>query len=97
MPQIPIQGRYKEYRGANAAMRERVAAHNRMVDRIVTHLNTQVANDPAERQQYLYGFVALDLGLTKEQISSAVRDGGSNGISLRVLPADRLAMEHYKS
>lgn len=97
MSQVPIQGRYKEYRGANAAMRERVAAHNRMVDRVVAHLNAQIANDPAEQQQYLYGFVALDLGLTKEQISSAVMYGGSNGISLRVLPEDRLAMERYKS
>jgi hypothetical protein len=96
MPQVPVQGRYKESRGANAAMREKVAAHNAMVDRIVAYINKQVACDPDELQQYLYGFVAIDLGLTKEQVSSAVMDGGSNGITLRVRPEDRLALERYK-
>lgn len=97
MAQVPIEGRYKDYRGANVAMRERVAAHNRMVDRVIIHLNTLVANDPAEQQQYLYGFVALDLGLTKEQVSLAVMYGGSNGISIRVLPEVRPAVSRYKS
>ncbi len=95
MTQVPVQGRYKEYRGGKPALRDQVAAHNAMVDRVITHINTQVAKDPDELQQILYGFVALDLGLTKEQVASAMMYGGSNGITLRVRPEDRLALERY--
>lgn len=77
------------------AAHARVAAHNATVDRVITHINTQVAKDADELQQILYGFVALALGLTKEQVASAVMYGGSNGITLCVRPEDRLALERY--
>lgn len=97
MPQVPIQGRYKDYRGGKPAMRDRVAAHNAMVDRVIAYINAQIVNDPDELQQILYGFVALDLGLTKEQVASAVMYGGSNGLTIRVRPEDRLALERHAS
>lgn len=96
MPQVPIQPRLKSYRGANEATRRQVAKYNAMAIRVADHINRQIANDPSEHQQYLFGFVAIDLGLTKEQVRSAIEDGGFNGITLAIHAMDRLALEPYK-
>lgn len=96
MSQVPLVPRLKTYRGSKPDLRRKCAEQNARAQRIVDHINRLIANDPAEMQQYLWGFVALDLGVTPEQVGDAVTGGGHNGISIRVTDADRAALERYK-
>ncbi|WP_271565792.1 hypothetical protein [Bradyrhizobium sp. CCBAU 11386] len=67
-----------------------------MARRVVDHLNTLIANNPADRQQYLYYEVTHDLGLTAEEVESAVMYGGHNAITVGVTEEGRRALASYK-
>jgi hypothetical protein len=49
-----------------------------------------------QSQVYFFGSIAYDLGLTDEQVREAISDGGYNGITIRVRPKDRAAMDRYR-
>lgn len=98
MPGVPIQPRIKSYRGAKPALQRKNAEENERARRIVDYVNHLIANNPEEQQQqYLFGYIAIDLKVDVEQVRSAIEAGGYNGISLRVTPDDRPALERYKT
>ena len=92
MVRPPLYPRINRYSGKDLTKRRKAIEHNAMAERVVDHLNRLIANDPAETQGYIWGFVAHDLKLTLDQVTSAVVDGGSNGITLEVRPEDRAGL-----
>jgi len=75
---LPVVPRFKRYRGAKPNLQRKSAEEFRVAQRIAEHVNTEIANNPAELQQILFGFVAIELGVTTEQVRSAL-PGGYNG------------------
>jgi hypothetical protein len=71
MPFPPITPRYNTYRESKENLRRKAAEHNAMANRVVEYLNTLIANDPSETQQYLYFTIARDLRPTDE-VRSAI-------------------------
>jgi hypothetical protein len=97
MSQIPIMPALAEYRGSKDNLRRKAAEHNLMARRVVDHLNTLIANDPSDMQQFIFASVARDLGLTADEVQSAVRYGGHNGITVCVTDEDRKVLARFKS
>jgi hypothetical protein len=97
MPILPLRPRLKSYRGSKENLHRKNTDYNAMASRVAEHLNTLIANNPDEIQQYFFGMIALDLGLTVEQVWSAISDGGHNGITIRVTEQDRQGMARYKT
>jgi hypothetical protein len=89
MAQLPITAQFKRYTGAKPELRRKAAEAIARAERIATHLNRLIAANPGETQQYYFASMAINLGVTTEQVRSAVSDGGYNGITLWVTPADR--------
>lgn len=73
MTDLPLQPRLDPYRGSKENLRRKATEHNAMARKVVDHLNTLIANDPDDRQNYLYYEIARDLGLTVEEVESYVR------------------------
>jgi hypothetical protein len=96
MVYLPLSPRLKGYRGTRENLRQKRDDHNRTAYRVTDHLNRLIANDPSEMQQYIYGFIAIDLGLTTEQVRSSVVGGGYNGITLCVTSLDRERLAPFK-
>ncbi|WP_145984257.1 hypothetical protein [Bradyrhizobium nitroreducens] len=94
--QLPLQPRLDGYRGADPRKRREASEHNAMAQRIVDHLNTLIANDPDPMQQYHWYEIARDLGLSPEDVESAVMYGGHNGITVDVTDENRRAVAGYK-
>lgn len=97
MPNLPIKPNVKSYRGLKEKLHRRVEMRNRMAHRVIDHVNRLIANNPAEAQEYFFGTIAGDLGLTAEDVCAAITDGTYNGITLRVTEDDRRALSRYKS
>ncbi|WOH68668.1 hypothetical protein [Bradyrhizobium sp. BWA-3-5] len=97
MTKLPLEPRLDSYRGSKENLQRKAAEHNAMARRVVDHLNTLIANDPADMQQYLYHEIARDLGLTVEDVASVVMYGGHNGITVGVSEDGRRALAPYKS
>ena len=91
MKQVPVKPRLKSVGGS------RSTEHNTIAVRVVDHVNKLVANDPDENQQYDFENIARDLDLDKEQVRSAIANGGGNGITLRVRTEDRASLAPYKT
>lgn len=96
MPTLPLTPHLKMYKGSKENLRRKNDEYNRMARRVAEHLNRQIANNPSETQMYTFGLVALELGLTKDQVFEAISDGGSNGITIWVSDEDRKALAPYK-
>jgi hypothetical protein len=84
------------YRGSKENLRRKATEHNAIARRVVDHLNTLIANDPGDQQNYLYYEIAHELGLTVEEVKSVVMYGGHNGITVGVDDAGRRALARYK-
>jgi hypothetical protein len=67
-----------------------------MAQRVADHVNALIANDPSEYQQYTFGFIAIDLGLAREEVWRAISDGGHNGITVHVDEEARRQLARYK-
>ena len=77
--------------------RRKTAEYNEMATRVVEHVNALIANNADENQQYMFAEIAIDLGLTADQVRSAISYGGHNGITIHVTEEDRVALARYKS
>jgi hypothetical protein len=97
MAHLPFEARLKQYRGAKETLRRKCAEENRARMKVAKHVNRLVANDPSEVQQILFGYIAADLGVTKDQVRNAIGDGGSNGITFRVTERAREMLARYKT
>ena len=93
---LPLQPRLDGYRGAAPQKRRKADEHNAMAQRVVDHLNSLIASNPAPMQQYLWCEVARDLDLTAEDVELAVRYGGHSGITVEVTEQGRRAVARYK-
>jgi hypothetical protein len=96
MSRLPVTPKFKLYRGSKEKLRRQAAAHNAMAQRVADHVNTLAANNPDEVQQYLFATIADDLGLTTDQVRSAISTGGHNGITFGVRDAERAALANCK-
>ena len=97
MSRLPLQPNLKSYRGSTENLRRKIDAYNVMAQTVVDHINSLIANDPTEVQQYSFASIALDLRLTADQVRSAISGSEGGGISFRVSEADRQALARYKS
>jgi hypothetical protein len=95
MPGLPIQPYFKRYRGAKPNLQRKAVEEIRTAQRIADYVNAKIANDPEEIQQISFALVAIELGVTTEQVRRAL-PGGFNGWTLRVDANDRKALERYK-
>jgi|GEM_PF-2408242 len=96
MANIPLTPHLKNYRGSKEALRRKTAAFNAMAHRVADHVNTLMANNPSEIQQYHFYEIAHDLGLSVDDVRSAISDGGYNGITLGVRDEGRQALACFK-
>jgi hypothetical protein len=87
----------KNYRGSKENLRRKTAQQNATGHRIARHVNTLVANNPAEIQQYIFAMIAHDLGIATDEVRSAISDGGYNGITICVTEDARREMNRFKS
>lgn len=94
---LPFQPRLKQYRGAKETLKRKFAEENDARIKVAEHVNRLIANNTDEMQQYLFGSIAADLGVTKDQVRNAIGDGGHNGITLRVTERDREMLARYKA
>src|ERR1700704_4428535 len=96
MPTVPLVPRFTNYRGSKEHLRQKMAEHNDMAQRVVDHINALAANDGRQIQQYLYYRIAHDLNLSEDQVASAIWDGGHNGITIEVRYEERRQLARYK-
>lgn len=94
MVELPIQPRFKRYRGAKPNLQRKAAEEYSAAKKIADHVNTLIANDPSEIQQYIFARIALDLRVEADEVRRAL-PGGYNGLTLRVTEADRRALVSY--
>jgi hypothetical protein len=95
MPELPVSPRFKRYRGANPNLQRKAAEEATTAQRIADYVSAKIANDPNEHQQILFGFIAIELGVTTEQVRRAL-PGGYNGWTFRVDEDDWKALERFK-
>jgi hypothetical protein len=93
---VPVVPHFKHYRGGKENIRQKTEQFNAMAQRVADHLNTLIANNPDEIQQYLFYSIARDLHLTVDDVRSAISDGGYNGITVGVREEYRRDLVRYK-
>jgi hypothetical protein len=84
MKVYPIHVPRKQYRGSKQSTRQRAAEYNRDAMRLENYLNDHIRANPAAVQQYLYGFIASDLGLASDRVREILFgvDCGHNGLTV---------------
>lgn len=80
----PISVPRKHYRGSKDSMRRKVAEYNQDAARLEKYLNEQIEADPSPIQQYIYGLIALDLGMSVERVTEILFgvDCGHTGLTV---------------
>lgn len=96
MANVPLTPNLRNYRGAKPNLQRKMAEFNARAHRIAEHVNTLMANNPSEIQQYMFGSIAHELGMTEDDVREAISDGGYNGITLGVRGTGREALVRYK-
>jgi hypothetical protein len=94
---LPLRPYLKHYSGLQENPRRKTAEYNEMATRVVEHVNALIANNPDENQQFLFAEIAIDLGLTADQVRSAFSYVGHSGMTIHVTEEDRVALARYKS
>jgi hypothetical protein len=94
---LPLRPYLKHYSGSQENPRRKTAEYNEMATRVVEHVNALIANNPDESQQYMSAEIAVDLGLTADQVRSAFSYVGHSGMTIHVTEEDRVALARYKS
>lgn len=84
MTVYPIDVPRNHYRGTKPALREKAAQYNRDASILEAYLNRRIENDPTPIQDYTYGFVAVDVGLSLERVRNILLgvDGGYHGLTV---------------
>jgi hypothetical protein len=94
---LPLRSHLKHYSGWQENPRRKIAEYNEMATRVVAHVNASIANNPDESQQYMSAEIAVDLGLTADQVRSAFSYVGHSGMTIHVTEEDRVALARHKS
>jgi hypothetical protein len=84
MKVFPIHVPRHPYRGSNPSKRQKMMDYNRDADRLEKYLNDRIQADPSPIQQYIYGFIAPDVGLSVERVREILFgvDSGHNGLTV---------------
>jgi hypothetical protein len=84
MKVFPIHVPRSPYRGSKQSLRQKAADYNRDAARLEKYLNDKIQADPSPIQQYIYGFIAPDVGLTLERVREILFgvDCGHNGLTV---------------
>lgn len=84
MKAFPIHVPRKQYRGSNQAAKQRAADYNRDAMSLEAYLNEKIRSNPASIQQFRYGFIASDVGLSLERVREILFavDAGHNGLTI---------------
>jgi hypothetical protein len=94
---LPLAAQFDIYRGSKEYLLRKSAEKALVAERIATYVNGLVANNPDEKQMYTFASIARNLGVTSEEVRSALPDGGYNGISFGVREEDRRALARFKT
>jgi hypothetical protein len=97
MATLPLRPHFKHYSGSEEDPRRKTAEYNEMATRVIEHVNALIANNSDENQQYMFAEIAIDLGLTADQVRSAFSYVGHDGMTIHVTEDDRVALARYKS
>lgn len=95
MATLPFTGRLFHYSGKSLQKRDLAARNTAISARIARYANEQVANDPDELQQILFGYIVNQLGCSLDLVRQTLSDGGSNGITFRVTTEDRQRLQQF--
>ncbi len=84
MVEYPIKVPRDGYRGSQPRRKAKQCETNQIAEWLEKYLNDKIAADPTERQVYIYGFIASDLGLRTEVVRDILFgvDGGHNGLTV---------------
>ncbi len=96
MSLAPIVPHFRHYRGSKENVRRKADRFNATAQRVADHVNKLIANDPREIQVYMFGTIAIDLGVSVDDVREAISDGGFNGITIRVTDDDRRKLSDYQ-
>jgi len=85
MVNYPVYVPRKHYKGRNPREREKARRYNEVAKLCEDYLNKKILENPEEIQQYTYGFMAPDLGLTTDEVLKVMFavDAGHNGVTVR--------------
>lgn len=97
MPTLPLTAYWKRYGGGKEHLRVKAAEEAKTAQRIADYVNGLIADNPSELQQYYFATIARDLGVTVDQVRSAISDGGYNGITIGVRAEERWLLERYRT
>jgi hypothetical protein len=84
MVEYPIRVPRDGYRGSQPRRKAKQREANQIAEKLEKYLNDKIAADPSDRQTYIYGFIAGDLGLPTEVVRDILFgvDGGHNGLTV---------------
>jgi len=85
MANYPVSVPRDHYFGKDERRRRKARRHNDIAKQCEEYLNKKIQENPAELQQYLYGFMAIDLNLTTAEVYDVMFavDCGHNGITVQ--------------
>jgi hypothetical protein len=92
MATLFLTAQFEIYRGSKQALLRKSAENALVAERIAAYVNGLVANNPDGEQMYTFDSIARNLGLTVDEVRSALPEGGYNGISFGVREEDRRAL-----
>lgn len=85
MKPYPVSVPWKDYRGADAKKRTKIANYNRIANKISAYLNDDLSKSPDDYVKVYYSSsVARDLNEDAEIVRAIIMsiDGGSNGVTI---------------
>ena len=84
MVRYPVHVPRVSYRGSNPTRRQAVNEKNRIAELIEDHLNELILKQKHPTQIYLYGYIAIDLGIDEKIVRELCYgiDGGSGGLTV---------------
>jgi hypothetical protein len=84
MKVFPIRVPRHPYRGNDEAKKRKRAEYNQDAATLETYLNEKIAADAAPIQQFIYGYIAPDVGLPEQRVREILFavDTGHNGLTV---------------
>jgi hypothetical protein len=89
MKAYPLYVPRSSYRGSDPAKRRRAAEYSADAARLEEYLNARIKSNPNEVQQYFYGVIAPDVGMSEDRVREVLYrvDCGHNGLTVSKDPA----------
>ena len=96
MVTYPVRVPRDSYRGRNPQKRQKCSERNRIAQELEKYLNNAIAKDDSHIQQYCYGNIAIDTGLSVEMVREILFgvDCGHIGLTVIKNPSERNPSPH---